>query len=52
MARNGFEVPPTIVFPIEMQEQSARDLCVSGYPTDVSTSSLIPVELLQQMYPS
>jgi ribose transport system substrate-binding protein len=52
MKLKGFEVPPTIVFPIAMQEQSARDLCVAGYPSDVSTSSLVPVELLQQMYPS
>jgi ABC-type sugar transport system substrate-binding protein len=51
MQLKGFEVPPTIVFPIEMQEQSARDLCVSGYPSDVPASTLVPVELLQQMYP-
>ena len=52
MQLNGFEVPPTIVFPIEMQTQSARDLCVSGYPSDVPSSTLVPVDLLTQMYPS
>jgi ABC-type sugar transport system substrate-binding protein len=52
MKLKGFTVPPTIVFPIQMQQQSERDLCVEGYPTDVPSSTLIPLELLQQMYPS
>jgi hypothetical protein len=51
MQLKGFEVPPTIVFPIELQELSERDLCVEGRPAEASVSSLVPDELLAQMYP-
>jgi ribose transport system substrate-binding protein len=47
----GAKIPPTIVFPIQLQQQSKRDLCVKGYPATASVTSLIPLSLLHQMYP-
>jgi ribose transport system substrate-binding protein len=47
----GAKIPPTIVFPIQMQTQSKRDMCVKGYPDAASPTSLIPVSLLHRMYP-
>ena len=52
MALKGFDVPPEIVFPIVMEDQSINSLCVPGRPTEASISSLIPDELVNQMYPS
>ena len=26
------KIPPTIVFPIQLQQQSKRDMCIKGYP--------------------
>jgi len=47
----GAKIPPTIVFPIQLQQQSKRDMCLKGYPPEASGTSLIPLSLLHQMYP-
>jgi len=47
----GAKIPPTIVFPIQLQQQSKRDMCLKGYPGTASGTSLIPLSLLHQMYP-
>lgn len=47
----GAKIPPTIVFPVQLQQQSKRDMCLKGYPPTASGSSLIPLSLLHQMYP-
>jgi ABC-type sugar transport system substrate-binding protein len=52
MKLKGARIPPTIVFPIALQDQDKRDSCVKGYPPDASGTSLIPLSLLHQMYPS
>ncbi len=52
MKKKGAEIPPQIVFPIELQDQSKRDSCVEGYPPESSATSLVPVELLEKMYPN
>jgi ABC-type sugar transport system substrate-binding protein len=51
MKLKGAKIPPTIVFPIQLQNQRVRDSCVKGYPQEASATSLIPVSLLHQMYP-
>lgn len=48
----GAKIPPTIVFPIQLQNQAKRSMCVKGYPISTSATSLIPLSLLHQMYPS
>jgi ribose transport system substrate-binding protein len=52
MKLKGARIPPTIVFPIALQDQDKRDSCTKGYPLDASGTSLIPLSLLHQMYPS
>src|SRR5262245_14531396 len=52
MKLKGARIPPTIVFPIALQDQDKRDSCVKGYPQDPSATTLIPLSLLHQMYPS
>jgi ribose transport system substrate-binding protein len=52
MKLKGAKIPPTIVFPIELQNQRKRDSCVKGYPMEASATSLIPLSLLKKMYPS
>jgi ribose transport system substrate-binding protein len=52
MKLKGARIPPTIVFPIQLQDQDKRDSCTKGYPLDASGTSLIPLSLLHQMYPS
>src|SRR5579875_291795 len=47
----GAKIPPEIVFPIDLQQQSQRDMCIPGYPQEASATSLIPLSLLHQMYP-
>jgi ABC-type sugar transport system substrate-binding protein len=47
----GAKIPPTIVFPIQLQQQSKRSMCLKGYPATASGTSLIPLSLLHQMYP-
>ena len=47
----GAKIPPTIVFPIQLQQQSKRDMCIKGYPDGASPTTLIPVSLLHRMYP-
>jgi ABC-type sugar transport system substrate-binding protein len=51
MKLKGAKIPPTIVFPIKLQQQSKRDMCIKGYPQQASASSLIPLSLLHRMYP-
>jgi ABC-type sugar transport system substrate-binding protein len=51
MKLKGAKIPPTIVFPIKLQQQSKRNMCVKGYPQQASTTSLIPLSLLHRMYP-
>jgi len=51
MKLQGAKIPPTIVFPIQLQQQSKRDMCLKGYPETASGTSLIPLALLHQMYP-
>ena len=51
MKLKGARIPPTIVFPIQLQNQRVRDSCVKGYPQEASATSLIPLSLLHKMYP-
>jgi len=51
MKLKGAKIPPTIVFPIQLQDQSKRDECVKGYPQEASATSLVPLSLLHRMYP-
>ena len=51
MKLKGARIPPTIVFPIQLQDQDKRDSCTKGYPQDASGTSLIPLSLLRRMYP-
>ncbi|TML69455.1 MAG: substrate-binding domain-containing protein [Actinobacteria bacterium] len=51
MKLKGAKIPPTIVFPIQLQNQRVRDSCAKGYPQEASATSLIPLSLLHQMYP-
>ena len=51
MKLKGAKIPPQIVFPIQLQDQSKRDSCVKGYPMDASATSLVPLSLLHRMYP-
>ena len=51
MKLRGAKIPPTIVFPIKLQTQAKRSMCIKGYPQQASASSLIPVALLHRMYP-
>ena len=51
MKLKGAKIPPTIVFPIQLQDQNLRDSCVAGYPQEGSATSLVPVSLLNRMYP-
>ena len=51
MKLKGAKIPPTIVFPIQLQNQRVRDSCTKGYPQEASATSLIPLSLLHQMYP-
>jgi ABC-type sugar transport system substrate-binding protein len=47
----GAKIPPEIVFPIQLQQQSKRDMCIKGYPSQASATTLIPLSLLHRMYP-
>ena len=51
MKLKGATIPPTIVFPIQLQNQRVRDSCVKGYPLETNATSLIPLSLLHKMYP-
>jgi ribose transport system substrate-binding protein len=51
MKLKGAKIPPQIVFPIQLQDQSKRDQCAKGYPQEASATSLIPLSLLHKMYP-
>jgi ABC-type sugar transport system substrate-binding protein len=51
MKLKGAKIPPTIVFPIQLQDQAKRDQCAKGYPQEASATSLIPLSLLHRMYP-
>jgi ABC-type sugar transport system substrate-binding protein len=45
------KIPPKIVFPIQLQQQTKRNLCAKGYPPSGSATSLVPLGLLHRMYP-
>jgi ABC-type sugar transport system substrate-binding protein len=47
----GAKIPPQIVFPIQLQQQTKRSMCLKGYPGTASGTSLIPLSLLKKMYP-
>ena len=51
MSLKGFKVPPQIVFPIRMKEMPPYSTCVSDVPAQGSITSLVPLDLLQKMYP-
>jgi hypothetical protein len=51
MSLKGYKVPPQIVFPIRMRQMPPYSTCVSDLPAQGSITSLVPVDLLQQMYP-
>jgi ribose transport system substrate-binding protein len=51
MKLKGAKIPPTIVFPIKLQQQSKRNMCIKGYPQQASPTTLIPLSLLKKMYP-
>ena len=51
MRLKGAKIPPTIVFPIQLQNEAKRTECVPGYPTEASGTSLVPLKLMHQMYP-
>jgi len=51
MKLKGAKIPPTIVFPIQLQNQRVRNSCVKGYPLESNATSLIPLSLLRKMYP-
>ncbi len=51
MKLQGAKIPPQIVFPIQLQNQAKRSMCVKGYPPSGSATSLVPPSLLHQMYP-
>jgi ABC-type sugar transport system substrate-binding protein len=51
MKLKGAKIPPTIVFPIQLQNEAKRTECVPGYPQEASATSLVPLKLLHRMYP-
>jgi ribose transport system substrate-binding protein len=51
MRLKGAKIPPTIVFPIQLQSEAKRTECVPGYPQEASATSLVPLKLLHRMYP-
>jgi ribose transport system substrate-binding protein len=51
MKLQGAKIPPEIVFPIQLQNQAKRSMCVKGYPPSGSATSLVPPSLLRKMYP-
>jgi len=51
MQLQGAKIPNAIVFPIQLQNQAKRDMCLKGYPATASGTSLIPLSLLKKMYP-
>jgi len=52
MKLKGAKIPPTIVFPIQLQSETKRTQCVPGYPQEASATSLVPLSLIKRMYPS
>jgi ribose transport system substrate-binding protein len=51
MKLKGAKIPPTIVFPIQLQNMAKRNTCIAGYPPSGSATSLVPASLLHRMYP-
>jgi ABC-type sugar transport system substrate-binding protein len=51
MKLKGAQIPPRIVFPIELQNEAKRTECVPGYPQEASATSLVPLKLIKRMYP-
>ena len=44
MKLKGARIPPTIVFPIQLQDQDKRDSCVKGYPAGCLRDVAHPAE--------
>lgn len=51
MKLKGAKIPPTIVFPIQLQNEAKRSSCIKGYPLEASGTSLVPLKLIKRMYP-
>jgi ABC-type sugar transport system substrate-binding protein len=51
MKLKGAKIPPTIVFPIKLQNEAIRSSCIPGYPMEASGTSLVPLSLIKKMYP-
>lgn len=51
MKLKGAKIPPKIVFPIQLQNEAKRTQCVKGYPQEASATSLVPLKLINRMYP-
>jgi ABC-type sugar transport system substrate-binding protein len=51
MKLKGAKIPPTIVFPIKLQNEAIRSSCIPGYPMEASGTSLVPLPLIKKMYP-
>ena len=51
MKLKGAKIPPTIVFPIQLQNQRVRDSCVKGYPQEASRDIAHPAEPAQSDVP-
>jgi ribose transport system substrate-binding protein len=51
MKLRGAKIPAKIVFPIQLQNEATRNMCVKGYPASGSATSLVPLSLLHRMYP-
>jgi ABC-type sugar transport system substrate-binding protein len=51
MKLKGAKIPPKIVFPIQLQNEAVRTQCVKGYPMEASATSLVPLKLINRMYP-
>jgi ribose transport system substrate-binding protein len=51
MKLKGATIPPRIVFPIQLQNEAQRSSCVKGYPMEASATSLVPLKLINRMYP-
>jgi ribose transport system substrate-binding protein len=51
MKLKGAQIPPTIVFPIQLQNEAKRSSCIKGYPLEASGTSLVPLKLIKRMYP-
>jgi ABC-type sugar transport system substrate-binding protein len=51
MKLKGAKIPAKIVFPIKLQNEAVRSSCIRGYPMEASGTSLVPLPLINKMYP-